>query len=207
MKTVLNWLGRIVGGGVTLVLVIVLTPWLTTAAQYVLPDISGAHVRSAAILSQQMQQSARLETLQVSGEGAINAEVEALFLGTVSSLNATYAYSGSFGIDLSRVQVEISGSRVTFVLPQPELIIDSISIIDIYRNGSHDRAVRTDDKELQQLLDAEKEKWRDQYLTGEHAPALQEASIAAFETTIAQWMSSTNARLTYDYRWADPTAE
>lgn len=207
MKTFLKWLGRVTGGAISFILIVVLMPYFATFADYVLPDISGAHVRNAAILSQQMQQSARLETLIVTGEGAINAEVDALFLGTVSSVNATYTYTGSYGVDLSRVQVKISGSKLIFLLPQPELLSDSVELVDVYRDGSYDRAVRVDDKGLQSLLDAEKQKWREQYLTGEHADALRQASITAIESTIAQWMTGLNGRLQYEFQWAAPQAE
>lgn len=207
MKSVLKWLGGVLAGAVTFVLIIVLTPYFSSIAEHILPDISGSHVRNAAILSQQMRESARLETMQVTGEGAISDEVEALFLGTVSTLNATYAYTGSYGVDLSRVQVQIQGSKVIFILPPPEVLVDNIEIIDIYRNGRYDEAVRVDDKGLQALLETERLKWREQYLTGENAAALQQATITAFEKTIAQWMTGVNGRLTCEFQWAAPETE
>lgn len=203
MKGILKWLGRVVGTGIILVLVIVLTPYAAKLADMILPDISGASVKYAAILSQHMEDSARLETLVVTGEGAVNAEVDALFLGTVSSVNATYSYQGSYGIDLSKVQLTVQGNRIIFLLPAPEVLRDDVTIIDIYRNGILDGAVRIGDKELQALLDAEREKWRDQYLTGENAPELREATIRALEGTIAQWMSQANGRIDYEFVWAD----
>ena len=203
MKGILKWLGRVLGTGLILVLVIVLTPYAAKLADRLLPDISGAAVKQAAILSQRMQDSARLETLVVSGEGAVSAGVDALFLGTVSSVNATYAYSGSYGIDLSKVQLQVQGSKIVFLLPAPELLSDDVAIVDIYRDGILDRAVRIGDKELQALLDAECVKWRDQYLTGENAPELRDASIRVLRSTIAQWMSQANSRLQYEFVWAD----
>lgn len=201
MKAILKWFS----GVVAVVLVIVLTPYAARLADLLLPDISGAQIKHAAILSQQMQDSARLETLVVSGEGAINAEVDALFLGTVSSVNATYAYTGSYGIDLSKVQLTVQGSKIIFRLPAPEVLRDDVTIIDIYRDGILDRAVRIGDKELQSLLDGERQQWRDQYLTGENAAALRDATIRAVQSTVVQWMSQTNSRLQYEFVWADAT--
>lgn len=203
MKAVLKWLGRIAAGALTLVLVIVLTPYAATLADVILPDISGAHIRSAAILSQQLEDSARLETMVVTGEGVVSAEVDALIFGTVSSVNASYTYTGSYGVDLSRVQLQLSGSTLTFILPQPEVLSDDITIVDIYRDGILDRAVRIDDTELQALLNAERQRWRDEYLSGEQAQALRDATIRAFEATITQWMSQTNSRLEYRFVWAE----
>ena len=201
MKAILKWFS----GVVAVVLVIVLTPYAARLADLLLPDISGAQIKHAAILSQQMQDSARLETLVVSGEGAINAEVDALLLGTVSSVNATYAYTGSYGIDLSKVQLTVQGSKIIFRLPAPEVLRDDVTIIDIYRDGILDRAVRIGDKELQSLLDGERQQWRDQYLTGENAAALRDATIRAVQSTVVQWMSQTNSRLQYEFVWADAT--
>lgn len=203
MKGILKWLGRVVGTGIILVLVIVLTPYAAKLADMILPDISGASVKYAAILSQHMEDSARLETLVVTGEGAVNAEVDALFLGTVSSVNATYAYEGSYGIDLSKVQLTVQGNTIIFLLPAPEVLRDHIELGEVYRSGILDRAVRIEDTELQALLEGEYVKWRDQYLTGENAAELRDATIRALEGTIAQWMSQANGRIDYEFVWAD----
>lgn len=206
MKLILKWLSGILAGALTMVTVIVLTPYAASLADTLLPDISGAHIRSAAILNQQMQDSARLEATIVTGEGVVSAEVNALTF-TVSTVNISYAYTGSYGIDLSKVQVSVQGNQLVFTLPQPEVLGDNISIREIYRDGILDGAVRPSDKDIQNMLDAEKETWRAQYLTGEYAEATREACIAAFERTVATWLSQTNSRLSCTYRWATPASE
>jgi len=205
MKSILKWLAGIAGTVITFVLITVLLPYAATLADWILPDISGSHVKSAAILSQQLQESARLETLLVNGDGVISAEREAAFVGTVSSISVTYRYTGSYGIDLHDVQLRVSGNQLVFVLPQPELLSDSITMDEVYRDGILDGAVRFSDKELQDLLEAEKQKFRDQYLTGENAQALRDASVTAMESTIAVWLSGVNSRLSCTYEWAAPT--
>ena len=207
MKSILKWLGGIIGSVISFVLIVVLLPYAGSLADYLLPDISGAHVKTAAILNQQLQESARLETLLVDGEGVVAAERVAAFVGTVSSLNVTYRYTGSYGIDLKKVQLKINGSEITFVLPQPELLSDSITMEEVYRDGMLDSDVRFSDMELRELLDAEKQKFRDQYLTGENTQALRDATEKAMDGIIAAWMSQVNSRLTYSYEWAAPANE
>ncbi|MBR3764742.1 MAG: DUF4230 domain-containing protein [Clostridia bacterium] len=202
LKGLAKWLGGIVGGALTVMLVIVLMPYAGSLADTLLPDVSGLYIRNAAILSQQLEESARLETLVVTGEGVMSASVDALFFGTVSTVNADYTYTGSYGIDLQKVEISLHGNQVVFTLPQPEVLADSIDYGEVYRDGFLDGAVRLDDKELHALFEAEKDKWRQQYLTGEHAPELQQACISAFERTILAWMSQANSRLTYTIRWA-----
>lgn len=206
MKAVLKWLAGIGSSVLTLLLTIVLLPHAGSFADLILPDASGSHIRSAAILSQQMQDSARLETMVVTGEGVMNAERKALLIGTVSSANISYSYEGSFGIDLSRVQVSVRGNQLTLLLPQPEALMDTVSIEDSYRDGFLDSQVRFSDKELQELLDVEKVKFREQYLSGEYAQTLKDKSIEMLETTISAWLRQANSRCTVTYEWAQPEA-
>ena len=84
---------------------------------------------------------------------------------------------------------------------------DSVTILESHRDGILDAKVRFSDTELQKLLDVEKQKIRDQYLTGEYAQALREQSIAAFEGSVAKWLSQTNGRFEYVYQWAEPAAD
>lgn len=205
MKRIGKWLGAVAGSSISLVLVIVLLPYISDLAKRFLPDLSGAHIRSAAILSQHLEETARLETLTVTGDGVMTAEVTALFLGTVSSANVSYTYSGSYGIDLQQVQIDVSGNKLTFILPAPEILNDEIVIVDQHRGGWLDGAVRITEAQVQEMLAAEKEKWRAQYLTGEHAAQLQQACVSAFERTILAWMSELDGRVTYEIRWADAT--
>lgn len=205
MKRIGKWLGAVAGSSLSLVLVIVLLPYISDLADRFLPDLSGAHIRNAAILSQHLEESARLETLVVTGDGVLTAEVTAMFLGTVSSANVSYAYSGSYGIDLQQVQLDVSGNRLTFILPAPEVLSDEIVIVEQHRGGWLDGAVRVSDEQIQQMLTAEKEKWRAQYLMGEHAAELQQACISAFERTILMWMSEIDSHMTYNIRWASAT--
>ena len=135
LKGLAKWLGGIVGGALTVMLVIVLMPYAGSLADTLLPDVSGLYIRNAAILSQQLEESARLETLVVTGEGVMSASVDALFFGTVSTVNADYTYTGSYGIDLQKVEISLHGNQVVFTLPQPEVLADSIEYGEVYRDG------------------------------------------------------------------------
>ena len=99
-----------------------------------MPDESAAAIRASVVLSQKLEQSAKLETLHVTEEGALNYEVKAAFLGTVASINADYTYEGSFGIDLQQVTMTRDGSVLTLTLPAPELLLDSLTPADITRD-------------------------------------------------------------------------
>ena len=205
MKAILGWLGRVAAGALTLVLIIVLTPYASSLAGHILPT-PGTTIHSAAILSQNMQESARLETLVVTGEGTVAADVNALFFGTVSSVSVSYAYTGHYGIDLSQVQMQVRGNRITFILPPPICLSDKAEPIEIYRDGMLDGAVRIDDMGVHELIQGECTRWQQDYLTGEHAQELRDATIRTFDATVARWISQTNGRLEYEFVWADAVA-
>ena len=122
MKRIGKWLLGLITSALTLVLVIVLLPYAAKWIARIMPDESAAAIRASVVLSQKLEQSAKLETLHVTEEGALNYEVKAAFLGTVASINADYTYEGSFGIDLQQVTITRDGSVLTLTLPAPELL-------------------------------------------------------------------------------------
>ena len=110
MKRIGKWLLGLITSALTLVLVIVLLPYAAKWVARIMPDESAAAIRASVVLSQKLEQSAKLETLHVTEEGALNYEVNAAFLGTVASINADYTYEGSFGIDLQQVTMTRDGA-------------------------------------------------------------------------------------------------
>ena len=128
MKRIGKWLLGLITSALTLVLVIVLLPYAAKWVARIMPDESAAAIRASVVLSQKLEQSAKLETLHVTEEGALNYEVKAAFLGTVASINADYTYEGSFGIDLQQVTITRDGSVLTLTLPAPELLLDSLKL-------------------------------------------------------------------------------
>ena len=126
MKRIGKWLLGLITSALTLVLVIVLLPYAAKWVARIMPDESAAAIRASVVLSQKLEQSAKLETLHVTEEGALNYEVKAAFLGTVASINADYTYEGSFGIDLQQVTMTRDGSVLTLTLPAPELLLDAL---------------------------------------------------------------------------------
>lgn len=207
MKGILKWLSGVLASAAVLLLVIVLTPYAAGFADVLLPDFSGSQISNAAILSQHLEESSRLETMQVTSEGVISSNINALIIGTVSTVNISYEYTGSYGIDLSKVQLQVRGSKLTFILPEPEVISDNITVLEIYRDGMLDRAVRLDDEDVQELLEKEREKNREQNLTGENAQALRISAEKALRDTVGVWLSQTNSRLEYSFQWAEPQAQ
>lgn len=197
MKALLKWLGRTVGSALTLVLVIVLLPHASRLMNSILPDLSGAAVTVSATLARNLQQSARLETAIAEEEGVLKSGTEALFLGQVQKVIVRYTYRASLGIDLSKVQVKISGNTITLLLPDMEVLSDSLTPEEISKD---DFWYPLTEERLQTLLNQEQERCRAYYLE-EHAHTDQAwaDTVAALESTVSQWIALGNNRLTIEY--------
>lgn len=197
MKRFLSWMGKVLGKVVATVLVIVLLPYASKLAASVIPDLSGAAINTSVTLSQRLSASARLECNQVDVEGVLDATTTALLIGTVQSVQIAYSYHASIGIDLAKVGIHMEGSEITFVLPEMEVLSDSLIPTQINRN---DFWYPLTDERRQQLLDSELAACREKYLTETAASEEGWANVMnAFQSTISQWMAQGNTRLTFRY--------
>lgn len=197
MKALLKWLGRTVGSALTLVLIIVLLPHASRLMNSILPDLSGAAVTVSATLARNLQQSARLETAIAEEEGVLESGTEALFLGQVQKVTVRYTYHASLGIDLRKVQVKVTGNTITLLLPDMEVLSDSLTPEEISKD---DFWYPLTEERLQVLLRQEQERCRAYYLE-EHAQTEQAwaDTVAALESTVSQWIALGNDRITIEY--------
>lgn len=195
MKHVMRWLGKVLGTAVSLVLVVLLLPYASKWCSALLPDLSGAAMNTSVVLSQKLSESARLECTQVDVDGVLDSSTNAMFLGTVQSVQIAYRYHASVGIDLKKVQLRTEGNTLVLMLPPMEILSDSLTPTQIVRN---DFWFPLTDERRQKLIDDE------QSARGEKL--LQELSssqegwdnvISALDQTIAAWVS--NSRVTFRY--------
>lgn len=201
MKAILRWLAKVVGSAITIALVIVLFPHVSRLAGRLLPDESGAAIKSSAILASKLESSARLETLRVEEEGVLNYDIQAALLGSVANINVSYVYEASFGIDLSKVVMQAAGNEIIFILPEIEVLQDSLTPREVYRDDFWYPGFS--DADYEKLLESERISRREAYLLGDEQEQLWNATVSAFETTISNWLKDVNAQLTFHYRKAD----
>jgi len=205
MKAILRWLAKILASAITIALLIIFFPYLSEIANEMMPDESGTAIKTSMILASKLEESARLETLKVEDEGVLNYEVKAAFLGTVATINLSYKYEGSFGIDLRKVQMHVAKNKITFVLPLPEVIQDTLTPQEIVSDDYWYPGFS--EMDFEKLLENERLACRENYLHGEQVEMLCEKSLTAFESTIASWMKSLNRNLEIHYEIADQTTE
>ncbi len=187
MKKAGHWFLSFVSRLLLLLLVIVLLPYCFRLAESVFPDLTGNIESQSAVLMRELQSSSRLETTIVDEEGVIDSKTSVILLGTVGTTTVHYRYHASIGIDLSRVQMKISGKNITFLLPELEVLNDSIEMLKVQKNDFLSHAI---DKDVNLLLSEQREKSRAYYLDqNEHSEKAWEDTRKAFENTIAQWIT------------------
>ncbi len=201
MKKFARWLGKIAATALTTVLVLALLPYASGLLGRIMPDEGAAAVKASAIISQKLDTSARLETLSVSEEGVLNHEINAAFIGTVASVSVRYRYAASFGVDLKAVEIRLDGSTLTFILPEPVLLNDSLTPLETYRNDAW--YPYFDDNDHQRLLEDERLACRERYLGGDYEQQLRDATVQAFDETIADWIGSVRDQVTIQYQMAE----
>lgn len=195
MKAFFAWIAKVVGAAIALALVVTLLPYTTDLANLIMPDITSAAERTAGEISRSLSQSRRLETIRVSDEGTVSNDfdIAGVYVGGVKF---DYQYNASFGIDLEKVQMIVNGSRITFLLPQPELIMDELIPGNIARR---EFLVDISDSDYEKMKENEKLICRERYLTGDRSGQLWEATRSAFADTVESWLTSVDSRLTFEY--------
>ncbi len=205
MKRFGKWLAKVVGSALTMVLALVLLPHAGRLMASLMPDEGGAAIRASAVISQKLENAARLETLHVSEEGVLNHSINAAFIGTVASVDVKYLYEASFGIDLKEVDMQVSGGTIRFTLPKPGLLNDSLTPIEAYRDDAW--YPYFDDNDYHKLLEEERTARRENYLTGDMEATLWDATTNAFDETIAKWLTDVQGQFDIQYAMAEQSAD
>ena len=196
MKRLLRYLARVAGKALTIVLIVVLLPYASRWASSILPDLGGAALNTSILLSHQMQESARLETATVEDEGVLNASTNAMFLGTVQNVTIQYMYRASLGIDLRKVVIKVEGSTVTLLLPEIEILSDSLTPVQTVKD---DFWYPLTEERRQKLLQDELDKCRERCLT-EYAASDEawQSTVSALSDTVSAWVSTGGVTIRYE---------
>ena len=98
-----------------------------------------------------------------------------------------YRYTASVGIDLRKVILTPDGDRIVFQIPEPEILNDGIEALEVNKQDLFSRAV---DKPTETLLEEQRKKCRDQYLTeAQHRDQIWESTKKAFDETLREWLA------------------
>lgn len=148
----LRFLLRIVSTALIISLVLVFLPRLTRLAGRLWPDPARTE-RVSELLSHELKDSARLETLTVDDRGVLTATVQAALIGEVQRVTMDYDYHASVGVDLTKVRLSAEDGILTLYLPPFEILSDSLTPTHVDRQ---DFWYPLTEKRRAQLIEEEK---------------------------------------------------
>ena len=188
MKSFSKWLLSIVGKAAVILIVIAVFPYMQKVSARLFPSLSGDVQIQSTVLMNDLRSSARLETLIVDEEGVLVSETNVILLGTVGKTVISYRYEGSFGIDLKKVQIQLKGNDLTFLIPPLEVLNDRITPLEINKNDFLSHAI---DKQPEELLNEQRLKCQKKYLDDSRtSEEIIQKTKNAFEETIGEWMNT-----------------
>ena len=148
----LRFLLRIVSTALIISLVLVFLPRLTRLVGRLWPDPARTE-RVSELLSHELKDSARLETLTVDDRGVLTATVQAALIGEVQRVTMDYDYHASVGVDLTKVRLSAEDGVLTLYLPPFEILSDSLTPTHVDRQ---DFWYPLTEKRRAQLIEEEK---------------------------------------------------
>ena len=148
----LRFLLRIVSTALIISLVLVFLPRLTRLVGRLWPDPARTE-RVSELLSHELKDSARLETLTVDDRGVLTATVQAALIGEVQRVTMDYDYHASVGVDLTKVRLSAEDGILTLYLPPFEILSDSLTPTHVDRQ---DFWYPLTEKRRAQLIEEEK---------------------------------------------------
>ncbi|MBR2601797.1 MAG: DUF4230 domain-containing protein [Clostridia bacterium] len=148
----LRFLLRIVSTALIISLVLVFLPRLTRLVGRLWPDPARTE-RVSELLSHELKDSARLETLTVDDQGVLTATVQAALIGEVQRVTMDYDYHASVGVDLTKVRLSAEDGVLTLYLPPFEILSDSLTPTHVDRQ---DFWYPLTEKRRAQLIEEEK---------------------------------------------------
>jgi len=192
MKKGRRWLMAVSVRVVAALLIVFLLPFASRWARDLFFDIQGEIRTQSQVLTRKLEASQRLETVKVDEEGVLQADTSVILLGTVGTTIIDYRYEASLGIDLKKVELRTEDDRIVFLLPELEVLTDSIEALKVDKQNFWSRAI---EKSTEQLLSEKREACRRYYLEeNEHSPETWANTVKALENTVCQWLEGTGER-------------
>jgi len=192
MKKMGKWALSLITKALVIILVVLLLPFAKSIVGYFMPDITGEISVQSKILEQKLESSKRLEVTKADENGVLEAETNVIILGTVGKTTIEYRYTASIGIDLRKVIITTDNDRIVFLMPEPEILNDSIEALKINRQDLFSKAI---DKSIETLLSEQRIACREQYLVDKtKMENIWNDTISAFRDTICYWLEEYGER-------------
>ena len=192
MKKTGKWAFSVFTKAIVIILVILLLPYARDLYRLIAPNVTGEILTQSKIIEQKLESSQSLEVTKVEEEGLIESKTNVIIFGTVGTTTIRYRYTASIGINLKNVVMTTEGDRIVFLLPDAEVLNDSIEPIEINRQNLFSKAI---EKSVETLLAEEREKCRIKYTNEkEHSEKIRDDAVTAVNETVCKWLDSYGER-------------
>lgn len=201
MKRIGRLFLKIIASALTLTLFVVLLPYFSKLANQLLPSVTDYAISSTMLLSQHLETTGRLETITVDEENILDNKLDVPILGTVQHVTIHYRYEASIGVDLREATLHIRDNQLTLVLPELEVLNDSLTLLTI---DKQDFLQPLSEKDRLRMLEDERLERRAHYL--ENYIASEEGwqrTCNAVQGIIQQCLGDTADRLTVSIEKAE----
>ena len=193
----LRFLLRIVSTALIISLVLVFLPRLTRLVGRLWPDPARTE-RVSELLSHELKDSARLETLTVDDRGVLTATVQAALIGEVQRVTMDYDYHASVGVDLTKVRLSAEDGVLTLYLPPFEILSDSLTPTHVDRQ---DFWYPLTEKRRAQLIEEEKASRADAILAEViSSDDVWNRTVGTLSGLIRSWMGADTWLVTVEIR-------
>lgn len=192
MKKTGKWAFSVITKVIVIILVILLLPYARDLYRLIAPNVTGEILTQSKIIEQKLESSQRLEVTTVEEEGLIESKTNVIIFGTVGTTTIRYRYTASIGIDLKNVIMTPEDDRIVLLLPEAEVLNDSIEAIEINKHNLFSKAI---EKSVETLLAEQRVKCREEFISEkEHADKIRNDAILAFNETICKWLDNYGER-------------
>ncbi len=192
MKKTGKWAFSVITKVIVIILVILLLPYARDLYRLIAPNVTGEILTQSKIIEQKLESSQRLEVTTVEEEGLIESKTNVIIFGTVGTTTIRYRYTASIGIDLKNVIMTPEDDRIVLLLPEAEVLNDSIEAIEINKHNLFSKAI---EKSVETLLAEQRVKCREEFISEkEHADKIRNDAILAFDETICKWLDNYGER-------------
>ena len=192
-----RFLLRIVSTALIISLVLVFLPRLTRLVGRLWPDPARTE-RVSELLSHELKDSARLETLTVDDQGVLTATVQAALIGEVQRVTMDYDYHASVGVDLTKVRLSAEDGILTLYLPPFEILSDSLTPTHVDRQ---DFWYPLTEKRRAQLIEEEKASRADAILAEViSSDDVWNRTVGTLSGLIRSWMGADTWLVTLEIR-------
>lgn len=184
MKRLLKFPLRVVALALALILAATLFPYAQQWLSELLPQ--GKYERFSKQLTHKMEKAGELTAVRYSDTGMMEAQTNALLIGSVQRVKVPYAYEIGLGLSLADVRLTATDTELVAAIPEARMLYDSFQVTG--EPEVNDFWYRLTETRYQEMINEQAAACRSAYL--ENQQYLEEAWSAACEAIgalLVQW--------------------